>query len=361
MVPRPREGFISCKLAAGLGGGLAEAASGHRTVMADLPTERQFGDYGTWPGRDVFDPNGERLGAVREIYLDRDTHQPEWVLVDVDGGDARFVPLADASIEDTAIRVAHRRDAVEAAPGIGAEPRIDPEQERRLYAHYGVPTSEEQSSTVLPEGEAAPSEYAAATPEPEAGAEPEGWAPPAPAATPQATMPGATSAAAIPPPDAVSAAQPEPAVPSPDAAATEPPAGAPPWEASAAPQPETAAGPPAEAAPAPPAGSADAQQAETADAQQADAAAAPPTDAVTPPPTEPATPPPTDAAAAPQSNGATTPQPEPALPPAPEPPRLPPPAAPHENLLDRARSRPALIGAIVAALALLMIVRRLRD
>src|SRR5436190_1934671 len=145
MVPCAGECFISCKLAVGFRRGLREATSGHRTVMADLPTDRQFGDYGTWPGRDVLDPDGERLGAVREIYLDRETHQPEWVLVDVDGGDQRFIPLADAAIEDAAIRVAHRRDAVAAAPGIGAEPRIDPEQERSLYAHYGVPYSDEQS------------------------------------------------------------------------------------------------------------------------------------------------------------------------------------------------------------------------
>src|SRR3954471_6620558 len=217
--------------------------------MADLPTERQFGDYGTWPGRDVLDPDGERLGAVREIYLDRETHQPEWVLVDVNGGDQRFIPLADAAIDDAAIRVAHRRDAVAAAPGIGAEPRIDPEQERRLYAHYGVPYTDEQSSTVLPQTEtqpAAPSEYAAATPDPKPGEEAssQGGDPPttapAPAATPQATTPAATSAAAIPPPDPVSAAQPEPAVPEPQAPTPEPPAGTPAWEATGAPQSESA-------------------------------------------------------------------------------------------------------------------------
>ena len=67
--------------------------------MAQLPTQSQFGDYGEWPGRDVLDSGGERLGGVREIYLDRETGQPEWVLVDVDGDEARFVPLADADVE----------------------------------------------------------------------------------------------------------------------------------------------------------------------------------------------------------------------------------------------------------------------
>ena len=74
-------------------------APGKVLCMAQLPTQSQFGDYGEWPGRDVLDSGGERLGGVREIYLDRETGRPEWVLVDVDGDEARFVPLADADVE----------------------------------------------------------------------------------------------------------------------------------------------------------------------------------------------------------------------------------------------------------------------
>jgi PRC-barrel domain len=106
--------------------------------MAQLPSQSQFGDYGEWPGRDVLDSGGERLGGVREIYLDRETGRPEWVLVDVDGDESRFVPLADAAVESTTIRVAHSAAAIRNAPGIGAEPRIDQSEERRLYDHYGL-------------------------------------------------------------------------------------------------------------------------------------------------------------------------------------------------------------------------------
>jgi hypothetical protein len=106
--------------------------------MAQLPSQSQFGDYGEWPGRDVLDSGGERLGGVREIYLDRETGRPEWVLVDVDGDESRFVPLADAAVESSTIRVAHSAAAIRNAPGIGAEPRIDQTEERRLYDHYGI-------------------------------------------------------------------------------------------------------------------------------------------------------------------------------------------------------------------------------
>src|SRR3954454_2387673 len=117
--------------------------------MAQLPSPSSFGDYGDWPGRDVLDSGGERLGGGREIYLDRDTGRPEWVLVDVDGdgGGARFVPLADAAIESSTIRVAHAASTVREAPGIGAEPRIDQAEERRLYAHYGLGYSEDDSGS----------------------------------------------------------------------------------------------------------------------------------------------------------------------------------------------------------------------
>jgi hypothetical protein len=132
--------------------------------MTQLPDESLFGDYGEWPGRDVLDSGGERLGGVREIYLDRETGQPEWVLVDVDGGEARFVPLADAAVESTAIRVAHAATVIRDAPGIGSEPRIDQSEERRLYAHYGLGYSEADSGSGLPTDDPPTMEHQAAPP-----------------------------------------------------------------------------------------------------------------------------------------------------------------------------------------------------
>jgi hypothetical protein len=113
--------------------------------MAQLPSQSQFGDYGEWPGRDVLDSGGERLGGVREIYLDRETGRPEWVLVDVTDDEARFVPLANASVESSRIKVAHTAEAIRSAPGIGSEPRIDQSEERRLYDHYGLGYSDSGS------------------------------------------------------------------------------------------------------------------------------------------------------------------------------------------------------------------------
>src|SRR3954467_11765928 len=122
-----------------------------RPMAHHLPSQSLFGDYSEWPGRDVLDSGGERLGAVREIYLDRETGHPEWVLVDVDGDTSRFVPLADAQVGSATIQVAHTASQIKSAPGIGAESQIDQTEERRLYAHYGLGYSENDSGSGLPD------------------------------------------------------------------------------------------------------------------------------------------------------------------------------------------------------------------
>jgi MYXO-CTERM domain-containing protein len=149
--------------------------------MSELPESDTFGDYGKWPGRDVLDPTGHRLGEVREIYLDDATDRPEWVLVETEGG-SRFVPLAGAAVEGEKIRVVHLADAVTAAPTLEPSKELSQDEERRLYDHYDVKVSEEASDSLIPDPEQpAPETPAAAEPEPEPPApEPEPKPEPAP-------------------------------------------------------------------------------------------------------------------------------------------------------------------------------------
>jgi hypothetical protein len=69
-----------------------------------------------------------------------------------DGQDTAFVPLADATVESEAIRVAQPRERIEAAPRPEARETLSVADERRLYDHYGLAYSEGESDTVLPEG-----------------------------------------------------------------------------------------------------------------------------------------------------------------------------------------------------------------
>jgi hypothetical protein len=121
--------------------------------MTELPEHEDFGDYGRWPGRAVLDPSGRHLGEVREIYLDDATDRPEWVLVELEGEAPRFVPLADATVADDAIRVAQASDRIEAAPALEPSKELTQEEERRLYSHYGLQYSEDESDSLLPDPE----------------------------------------------------------------------------------------------------------------------------------------------------------------------------------------------------------------
>jgi hypothetical protein len=121
--------------------------------MAELPTQRDFEDFPAWSGRDVLGSDGERLGAVEQIFLDEATDVPEWVLVRLeDTGAAAFVPLAGAAVEERSIRVDQDRERITAAPQLDVGETLTIAEVRRLYEHYGIAYSQEESPTVLPEG-----------------------------------------------------------------------------------------------------------------------------------------------------------------------------------------------------------------
>jgi hypothetical protein len=135
-----------------------------------------------WQGRTLVDHDGEPLGSIEIIYLDKVTNQPEWALLEADAaGPARtFVPLVSAREEGDSIRVPFSKALVEAAPGVAAGQELSEDQEQELYRHYGVPYSRADSPSGLPAGEPEPdAEPALAAGEPEPAAEP------APTSTPE--------------------------------------------------------------------------------------------------------------------------------------------------------------------------------
>ena len=135
-----------------------------------------------WRGRTLVDDNGQLLGTIEVIYLDKVTNQPEWALLEAAAaGPARtFVPLVSASEEGDSVRVPFARTLVEGAPGIAAGQELSEDQEQALYRHYGVPYSRADSPSGLPAGEPEPkAEPAVAAGQPEPAGEP------APTSTPE--------------------------------------------------------------------------------------------------------------------------------------------------------------------------------
>ena len=96
-----------------------------------------------WRGRTVVDRDGEKIGTLREIYLD-EQDRPSWASVHTGlfGLRETFVPLRDVEPVDDSLRVAYPREQVEQAPSIEPDVQLSDDEEDRLYQHYGAARAE---------------------------------------------------------------------------------------------------------------------------------------------------------------------------------------------------------------------------
>jgi uncharacterized protein (TIGR02271 family) len=99
-----------------------------------------------WRGRNVVSSDGDKIGTLEEIYLDTHTGQPEWATVTTGllGTQQTFVPLAQADPQNGEVVVPYSKDQVKDAPSIDPDGQLSPEDEARLYSHYGSePTADD--------------------------------------------------------------------------------------------------------------------------------------------------------------------------------------------------------------------------
>jgi uncharacterized protein (TIGR02271 family) len=91
-------------------------------------------------GAEVSDRDGDKIGKLEEIYLDQETGKPEWALVKTGlfGSASTFVPLSGATQDDDGLRVPYEKSRVKDAPNMEADGQLSPEEEARLYRHYGL-------------------------------------------------------------------------------------------------------------------------------------------------------------------------------------------------------------------------------
>src|SRR4051794_38726608 len=108
-----------------------------------------------WRGFEVVDQDGDKVGKLDEIYVDRESGKPEWAVVTTGlfGRKASFVPVRDALREGEIIRVPYQKQHIQDAPNVDPDGEISPEEEERVYAHYGLKYSRADSGSGLPEGE----------------------------------------------------------------------------------------------------------------------------------------------------------------------------------------------------------------
>jgi hypothetical protein len=170
-----------------------------------------------WQGRTLVDHDGEPLGSIEAIYLDKATDQPEWALLEAGASSPSrtFVPLVSANEEGDSVRVPFANTLIKGAPGMAADRELSEDQEQELYRHYGVPYSRTDSPSGLPAGEPEPTESALAAGGPPPAEAPISTSTPEVAAgKPEVTAEEPTTAAEAPLP-ADSDARPEAAAPEP--------------------------------------------------------------------------------------------------------------------------------------------------
>ena len=97
-------------------------------------------DVQTWRGMKVVDADGEKIGTVENVFLDRHTGEPAWATVKTGlfGLKSSFVPIRDAEpIGENELRVPVQKEQVKNAPKVEAHDDLAPDEERRLYEYYG--------------------------------------------------------------------------------------------------------------------------------------------------------------------------------------------------------------------------------
>jgi uncharacterized protein (TIGR02271 family) len=102
--------------------------------MPDIDTVR------TWQGRTLLDRDGSRIGTVDAIYLDDQTGQPEWALVNTGlfGTKSTFVPIFQATQTGDDVQVPYDKQLVKDAPRVDPDQHLSEAEEQQLWRHYGL-------------------------------------------------------------------------------------------------------------------------------------------------------------------------------------------------------------------------------
>lgn len=93
-----------------------------------------------YENRTVLDRDNHKIGKVDSLYLDEDTGQLEWALVNsgMFGTKNNFVLLRGATMQQEDIQVAFDKDTVHNAPRVDAGGELSSDEERQLFDHYGM-------------------------------------------------------------------------------------------------------------------------------------------------------------------------------------------------------------------------------
>ena len=105
-------------------------------------------------GKPLYSSEGEKIGDIEDVFLDDQSHRPEWVRIGVGllGMKNVLVPIEAITREGDGLKVSYSKDKVKDAPKVDAN-YISPEEEGELYQYYGL---QPRSPSELNEARGAP-------------------------------------------------------------------------------------------------------------------------------------------------------------------------------------------------------------
>ena len=80
------------------------------------------------------------VGTIESIYVDDQTGEPEWALVNTGlfGTKSSFVPLAQANASGDQVQVPYQKQLVKDAPRMDPDGHLSEAEEQQLWRHYGL-------------------------------------------------------------------------------------------------------------------------------------------------------------------------------------------------------------------------------
>ncbi|WJY68870.1 PRC and DUF2382 domain-containing protein [Corynebacterium auris] len=131
----------------------------------------------------AYDVDGDKIGAVKDVYVNDNTGQPDFVAVNhgLFGGSDSIVPLRGHTLRDGELHLAFPKDRVKDAPDLAEDGHLTQQDQEAFYRHYGLEGA--QDVTTYEANQPAPAAGAAAGAPAAAGVEP--TPAPAPAADEQ--------------------------------------------------------------------------------------------------------------------------------------------------------------------------------
>ena len=117
----------------------SESINEEERSASDVAATVTHRDLSEWRGRDLTDTNGERIGALEDVYFDVDTDEPQFGTVKEGwlGRHLTFVPLVGAVVGPDSLQVAATVEQVRSAPNINdVSDQLTADDESALYHHY---------------------------------------------------------------------------------------------------------------------------------------------------------------------------------------------------------------------------------